>query len=254
MRDRQLEAVRFIVATTLVAFMLVASTQNVGTFRVTNYAYPGWLSKARCSRSCSARSTRSACATALRSRRPWRPKTRRRLAPPSGRAPPDALQRWNDIGASLPAFVDLRDASVVARRLLHEAVAGFDPRDGRVVVDEGATHVHGNPESPTVLELALDHGDDVVGRLQLLPRWNGRLYDERDHALPCPRADALARIIWLARRDAAGMTAAKTSPEPVAMLCPPGAPQRQRGAHRRHGSPPTNNTDRGGRPSLVGNP
>lgn len=124
---------------------------------------------------------------------------------------PDAIQRWHDYGASLQAFLDLRDASVVARRLLHEAVAAFDARGGRVVVDDGAAHTHGDPEAPVVLELPLDHAGDVLGRLQLGARWNGRPYDERDHALLRARADAVARIVWLARRDAA-----RTSPgEPL---------------------------------------
>jgi pimeloyl-ACP methyl ester carboxylesterase len=41
---------------------------------------------------------------------------------------PDAIQRWHDYGTSLQAFLDLRDATVVARRLLHEAVAAFEAR------------------------------------------------------------------------------------------------------------------------------
>jgi hypothetical protein len=40
MRNRQLEAVRVIVATALVAFMLVASAQNVGALRQTSYDLP----------------------------------------------------------------------------------------------------------------------------------------------------------------------------------------------------------------------
>jgi hypothetical protein len=47
---------------------------------------------------------------------------------------------------------------------------------------------------------------------QLGARWNGRPYDERDHALLRARADAVARIIWLARRDAAGTSARDAAP------------------------------------------
>jgi len=129
---------------------------------------------------------------------------------------PDALQRWHDYGTSLQTFLDLRDAAAVARRLLHEAVAAFDARGGRVVVDGGATHVHGEPDAPTVLELALDHGGASVGRLELGARWNGRPYEERDRASLRARADAVARIVWLARRDAAGMSADEATAAPPA--------------------------------------
>lgn len=129
---------------------------------------------------------------------------------------PDAMKRWHDYGASLQAFLDLRDASVVARRLLDEAVAAFDARGGSVLLDDGSTHVHGDADEAVVLDLALEHAGETVGRLQLGARWNGRPYEERDRALLRARADAVARIVWLARRDATTNPIADASAPPSA--------------------------------------
>jgi hypothetical protein len=120
---------------------------------------------------------------------------------------PDALQRWHAYGASLQTFLDVHDPAALGRRLLQEAVAAVGARGGRVVVEGAAEHAQG-AHAAAALEIPLEHRGDLMGRLQLAARWNGRPYDADDHALLRVHADTVARMMWLARKAAPATMAA----------------------------------------------
>ena len=113
----------------------------------------------------------------------------------------DPEGRWKAYDDQVRAFVQMNDAVASARRLLEEAVAVFDAKDGAIYL-QGAgkmelVHRLGPSQNTLDLLIPLEHQGSQLGRLELGARRNGRPYNLQDRALLMQTASAVAAAIAL---------------------------------------------------------
>jgi hypothetical protein len=110
----------------------------------------------------------------------------------------DAATRLEELSASVEAVTRVIDPHQVARRLLDDAVAGFDAVGGALYLDH---HDHANPFHArghldgSVLEVAVRHEERSLGRLLLGHRRGNRPYSDHDRAAIQRSADALGEAL-----------------------------------------------------------
>jgi GAF domain-containing protein len=109
--------------------------------------------------------------------------------------------RWKAYDEQVRAFVQMIDAPASARRLLEEAVAVFDAKDGAVYLQEAGAmqlvHTLGLSENAPEVLIPLEHQGSLLGRLALGARRNGRTYGLHDRELLMQTANAVAAAIAL---------------------------------------------------------
>jgi len=110
-------------------------------------------------------------------------------------------ERWMAYDEQVRAFVQMIDAPANARRLLEEAVAVFDAKNGAVYLQEAGAmqlvHTLGLSESAPEVLIPLEHQGSQLGRLALGARRNGRTYGLHDRELLMQTANAVAAAIAL---------------------------------------------------------
>jgi hypothetical protein len=109
--------------------------------------------------------------------------------------------RWRAYDEQVRAFVQMNEPEANARRLLEEAVALFDAKDGAVYLQEAGVeqlaHSVGTPSNAPELVIPLEHQGKQLGRLALGARRNGRPYGPHDRELLQTTANAVAEAIAL---------------------------------------------------------
>jgi hypothetical protein len=96
----------------------------------------------------------------------------------------------------------MSDPAASARRLLEEAVAVFDAKEGAVYLHKAGemqlVHTVGLWQNAPDVLIPLEHQGSQLGRLALGARRNGRPYGPHDRELLAQNADAVAAAIALA--------------------------------------------------------
>jgi hypothetical protein len=109
--------------------------------------------------------------------------------------------RWKAYDEQVRDFVQMIDAVASARRLLEEALAVFDAKDGAVYLRKGANmqliHTLGPSHNVPELLVPLEYQGSQLGRLALGARRNGRTYGAHDRELLLQTASAIAEAIAL---------------------------------------------------------
>jgi len=110
--------------------------------------------------------------------------------------------RWKAYDEQVRTFVQMNDTVACGRRLLEEAVAVFDAKEGAVYL-KGAgemrvVHTHGPSQDAPELLISIEHQGIQFGRLALGARRNGRPYGPHDRELLLQTASAVASAIALA--------------------------------------------------------
>ncbi len=110
----------------------------------------------------------------------------------------DAAARLEELTASVEAVTRVIDPHQVARRLVDDAVAGFEAVGGALYLDH---YDHSNPFHTrgrldgSVLEVTVRHAERNLGRLLLGHRRSNRPYSEHDRAAIQRSADALGEAL-----------------------------------------------------------
>jgi hypothetical protein len=110
--------------------------------------------------------------------------------------------RWKAYDEQVRTFVQMNDTAASARRLLEEAVAVLDAKQGAVYL-KGAeemqlVHTLGASQDAPELLISIEHQGIQFGRLALGARRNGRPYGAHDRELLLQTANAVASAIALA--------------------------------------------------------
>ena len=109
--------------------------------------------------------------------------------------------RWKAYDERVRDFVQMIDAVASARRLLEEAVAVFDAKDGAVYLQEAGemrlVHTLGPWQNAPEILISIEHQASQLGRLALGARRNGRTYGAHDRELLLQTANAVAEAIAL---------------------------------------------------------
>jgi hypothetical protein len=109
--------------------------------------------------------------------------------------------RWNAYNGQVRDFVQMIDPVASARRLLEEALAVADAKDGAVYLQKAGdmqlVHTLGLSHNAPELLVPLEYQGSQLGRLELGARRNGRTYAPRDRELLQQAANAVAEAIAL---------------------------------------------------------
>ena len=118
----------------------------------------------------------------------------------------DPAGRWRAYNEQVRAFVQMNDPVASARRLLEEAVAVFDAKEGVVYLkgagEMQAVHRLGPSQDTPEFIIPIDHQGIQFGRLALGARRNGRPYGPHERELLMHTASAVASAIALAKTRA----------------------------------------------------
>jgi uncharacterized membrane protein YeaQ/YmgE (transglycosylase-associated protein family) len=114
--------------------------------------------------------------------------------------------RWKAYDEQIRTFVQMNDTEASARRLLEEAVALFDAKEGAVYLKKAGemqvVHTLGPSQGAPEILISIDHQGIQFGRLTLGARRSGRPYGAHDRELLLRTANAVASAIALAESRA----------------------------------------------------
>jgi MFS family permease len=109
--------------------------------------------------------------------------------------------RWKAYDEEVRDFVQMIDAVASARRLLEEALAVFDAKDGAIYLQKAGemqlVHTLGPSHNAPELLIPLEYQGSQLGRLALGARRNARPYGLHDRELLLQTANAVAAAIAL---------------------------------------------------------
>ena len=112
--------------------------------------------------------------------------------------------RWKAYHEQVRTFVQMNDPVASVRRLLEEAVAVFDAKQGSVFIKRAGemqlVHGLGPSQDAPELVISIDYQGTQFGRLALGPRRNGRPYNANDRDLLLQTANAVASAMALTDR------------------------------------------------------
>jgi hypothetical protein len=111
----------------------------------------------------------------------------------------DAAARLEDLTASVEAVTRVIDPHLLARRLVDDAVAGFEAVGGALYLDtydrQQPFHAKGHLESRFALEVVVCHAERRLGRLMLGHRRGGMPYSDHDREAIQRSVDALGEAL-----------------------------------------------------------